>query len=429
LFQHYTDSKSGVQLFFIAHVDTVGMQKLSRFTGLMKKPLSTLAKCTGGIFLLSLIIVFYPAISHGSQFISKKTVTISKMDQIDDDVYIFANYGKVNGMVNGDLTAFCYDINSVGEITGNANLFGYRVDLHGQVERSARLFGNIINCSGDIAGNMLVCGNEISLGEKGIIGRDMNCYGAKITIDGTVKGNLKVAGDRIVISGTVEGDADIKGESILIVPPANIKGTLTYTSKKEAVIEEGAVIQGEKTWKRPMAEKDGEEEKGGISIFSIIVRIILFFMALVAGLVILFLFKEHTRESARQIIENFWVTLARGCLAFIIFTAGVMVLFVLILGIPLGILLISLGMILFYLGKIYVSISLGRIIFGIFDRQQSYSIGWELLLGLIILTIFFQIPYLGWIIYIGAFILGSGAAVNGYIALYRRRQTATSGAP
>lgn len=393
----------------------------------MKKFVSAYVKRTGEILLLSLIIVFHPAISHGSQFFHKKTVTVSKTDKIDDDLYIFANYGKVNGMINGDLSAFCYDINSVGEIAGNANLFGYRVDLHGRVERSARLFGNIINSNGDIAGNMLVCGNEISIGEKGIVGRDLDCYGAKITIDGTIKGNLKVAGDRIVISGTVEGDADIKGESILIVPPANIKGTLTYTSKKEAVVEEGAVIQGEKTWKQPTVEKDGEEEKGGISVFSVILRIILFFMALITGLVILFLFKEHSRESSKQIIENFWVTLARGCLAFIIFTAGVVVLFILILGIPLGILLISLGMILFYLGKIYVSISLGRIIFGIFNRGQSHSIGWELLLGLTILTILFQIPYLGWIIYIGAFILGSGAAVNGYIALSQRRQTATSG--
>jgi len=46
----------------------------------------------------------------------------------------------------------------------------------------------------------------------------------------------------------------------------------------------------------------------------------------------------------------------------------------------------------------------------------------ELFLGLIVLTILFQIPYLGWLIYIGAFILGTGAAVSGYIAITKKRQ-------
>ncbi len=345
-----------------------------------------------GKIILSLIIALSPAVSHGSQFFSKKAVTISKSDSINDDVYIFANYGKVNGRISGDLTAFGYDINSVGEIGGNANLFGYRVDLHGAVERSARLFGNIVNSNGNIAGNMLVFGNEISIGEKANIGRDLNCYGAKITIEGVVKGNLKISGDRVVISGTVEGNADIAGENILIVPPANIKGTLNYTSKKEATIEEGAVILGEKTWNKPKAKEGEEGEQGGISAFSIILRILLFFMAFITGLVILYLFKEHTRESSKQIIDNFWVTLARGCLAFIICTAGVGVLFILILGIPLGVLLISAGMILFYLGKIYVALSLGRIVFGLINRQKAYSATWELFLGLLILTVFFQSP-------------------------------------
>ena len=359
---------------------------------------------------------------HASEFLAKKAITIAKSDTINDDTYIFASYGKINGTVNGDLAAFCYDVNSVGDIQGNANMFGYRVDLHGRVERSARLFGNYVNSNGDIGSNMLILGNEISVGDKAIIGRDLNCYGAKITVDGTIRRNLKISGDRIVISGTIEGNVDLEGQSILIVPPANIKGNLTYTSKKEATIEDGAVIQGEKTWSLPEAIKKSEKEKGGISIFSIILRIMLFMMAMITGLVILALFKDHTVESSKQIIDNFWITLARGCLAFIIFTVGVIALFVVILGIPLGILLISLGMILFYIGKIYVAISLGRYIFGLFNRQKIHAAGMELFLGLIVLTILFQIPYLGWLVYIGAFVLGTGAAVSGYVTMTKKRQ-------
>jgi cytoskeletal protein CcmA (bactofilin family) len=384
----------------------------------MQNGTATIGKIAKRFIFVFISVAFLPSFIYGSEFLTRKTITVSKSDTIADDFYILSNYAKVNGRVEGDLSAFCYDINSTGEIGGNANLCGYRVDLHGRVERSARIFANLANSNGDIAGNMIIIGNEISLGEKAIIGRDLACYGAKITMDGYVKGNLDISGDNAIVSGIIDGDVRITAQKILIAPPAVIKGNLIYTSLKEATIEEGVVIQGEKIWEPPKKEEEKDDE--GISIFSIVLKFVLFVMALITGLLFIYLFKEHTRESSKQILENFWVTLARGLLAFIVFTAGVIVLIILILGIPIAVLLIGLGVILFYIGKIYVSISLGRLILKALNREKIYALGWELFCGLIILTVLFQIPFLGWMIYIGAFILGSGAAISGYWALTRR---------
>lgn len=314
----------------------------------------------------------------------------------------------------------------MGETGGNVNLFGYRMDLLGKVEKTARLFGNTINISGETDGNLLAFGNEIYAGEKSVIGRDLNCFGQRITIDGIVKGNAKIKGANVIISGTIEGNTDIEAEKLLIIPPAIIKGTLYYVSENEAVIEEGAVIQGEKTWKLPEEKKREEEE---ISFFSVLIKIGLLVMAFITGLLLIWIFGEHTREAALQIEKNFWVVLAAGCLTLIACSAGAMVLLILLITIPISIFLLSLGLILFYVGKVYVGIILGRLIFRLLNKHKSFAIGWELLLGLIVLTILFQIPIIGWIVYILTFILGMGAGVNSYISLGRRFKSALKAAP
>ncbi len=369
------------------------------------------------ILAIMLLIICLPAISFPSQFMSRKTVSIAKDEKIDDDVYIFSNNGKLYGRVTGDFTAFCYDINTVGEVGGNANLFGYRVDLNGTIEKSARLFGNIVNVNGQVLGNLLAFGNDLSLGDKAVITRDANFYGQRMTIDGTVNGNLTLGGSDVIISGIVNGDVTGEVEKLVIIPPANIKGNLKYTSKTEAVIESGAVVQGETTWKRPEEKKAAEE---GLSVFSVLTRILLFIMALLVGIILIFSFKSHTGQAVIQIEKKFWFTFAVGCLTFIICTAVAFFLMILIVGLPLGIFLLGFGIMLFYIGKIYVSIYVGKLLLRAVNKLRTFSMALEFIIGLIILTVLFQLPYLGWVIYVLTFLLGMGAAVNGYIALCRK---------
>ena len=149
-------------------------------------------------------------------------------------------------------------------------------------------------------------------------------------------------------------------------------------------------------------------------------------MALVTGMALILLFRNHTLESTIQIRKKFWHTLATGFLAWIIFIGGALILLVLIVGIPLSILLVTVGMVLFYIGKIYVSIFLGRLLVGWLSRGKKIALGWELLIGLIVLSIVFQIPGFGTFVYVLTFILGTGAAIAGYLALTRHKEAAAT---
>lgn len=376
---------------------------------------------TTSVIMVFFLVILSPTLLLASVFRSNENIAVARDEVVSDDLYIFGNYSEVRGMVEGDLTAFCYDISSNGNIQSNANIFAYNIDFIGKIGRAARLFGFKVRINGPIVGNMLVFGNDVRLGPKAYVGRDLTFYAENMKIDGTVHGNIDGNGGRTVISGTIEGKVCIETNRLIITSPAVIKGELCYTSPEEAIIDEDVIIEGETIWHE---KGTGDKENGGSETGSYITKAVLFLMSLVTGFILIMLFRSHFEEAVGQIEGRFWYTLAIGCLSFIALTFGAIIPAVLIIGIPISIMMFALGMILFYIGKIYVGIALARYLFRLISRDTKLAIGIELLIGLILLVALFEMPFLGWIIYILAFLLGTGAAVNGFLAQCRRQKAA-----
>jgi hypothetical protein len=85
----------------------------------------------------------------------------------------------------------------------------------------------------------------------------------------------------------------------------------------------------------------------------------------------------------------------------------------LIIGIPAGIMLLFAYTVFFYIAKLYVAIAIGRLGIRAFRKDVDPKQGWSLLFGLIILTLLFMIPVLGWLIYFAVIFWGIGGIVLG----------------
>lgn len=379
------------------------------------------------LLVIALPVVLFPILVAASDFRSGQNITLNMTDIIQDDLYLFCNDAEVNGKIVGDLSSFSYNFDSRAEILGNANIAAYEGELGGTVRRTARVFGMIVYINADIAGNALAIGNDIRIGKNTQIGRDLTVTGDDIRIDGDVRGNVHINGTRVEITGTIDGDVTIKARDITIIEPAVIKGNLEYNSVSEAYIDDDAVVMGETVWNEVVPEKeDGLRIPSALTAFF---SVIFFLMTLATGLIIILFFRRHAGESGEVIIRRFWHTLATGLLTFILLTGGAILCLVLIVGIPITILITFLGLALFYLGKIYVSIAIGRFLVKSLGGGRRIAIGWEFVIGLIILTLIFRIPVLGWIVYIFTFILGMGAAISGYLSLSRKFRHLTETTP
>lgn len=80
--------------------------------------------------------------------------------------------------------------------------------------------------------------------------------GGTVTVVGNVGRELKAAGGEIIVASTIGGDVELHAESIEIQPSAVINGDITYSAPQEAVIHEGARIEGAVNWHKLDLRRD-----------------------------------------------------------------------------------------------------------------------------------------------------------------------------
>lgn len=361
------------------------------------------------------LIMAVPQTARPSIFWSGQDIAVNRDEFIEDDIYIFQTDAEIMGRVNGDVSALAQDFFHSGEINGNLNVCAIRADVEGTVAKSLRALCNDIQISGRINGNVLAAGNKISIRRNAVIGQDITCAGGRITISGECGGDVEIAAEYVVIAGSIEGNLKVKGGDIQITDKARIAGNFEYESYNEAIVDESAHIGGKTQWTIP-------EEKSEISLpsdFPFLFRLAMFLLVLVTGYVIILLFKRHTRAASEQVLKAPGMAFAVGILTYAVVLIGGIIFFALLIGIPVALMLFCFGIALFYIGKIYVAIGLGRLIFVLFGRDKG-PIGVEFLIGLIVLSVLFSVSILGWIIYVLTFIIGGGAAVLGYLNLNKQ---------
>ncbi len=359
--------------------------------------------------LLLLALAFLSSTAHASVFKKSGRYFVPAGDTINDDVALFTGEGVINGVITNDLYIGSREYTVSGEVNGSLNSFSQNAAIRGIIGNTANIFAYKLTVDGQVENNLTAFAYKIELSRGSRIGKDAFLAGAEISVTGEVGRNLNIDGDHVVISGKIGGDLNIKGGKMSIVAPAEILGDVEYKSSREIKIDDGVVIHGIVNWKK-ITPKEDKEEAGTSWPF----RIILFLCALITGLIIIPLFNQHTRAAAGQIAEKPLVALGLGFVAFCVSPFLITILTLTVIGIPAAIILLFVFAIFFYIAKVYVSIALGRLIVRAFRKGVEPKQGWSLILGLIILTLLFTIPVIGWIIYFGVIFFGFGAIIMGY---------------
>ncbi len=358
------------------------------------------------IFLIfsAILISCLPITVSASVFYSKDRYVVAAGDTIDDDIYMAGSEGLFKGLITGDIIVVAKDYTMSGEVRGSVNSGSQSATITGVIGNSARIFAQRVYIDGDIGGNLLAFGEDLDITENSRIGKDATVFGSEISIAGIIGGNLRADGGQIVISGKIEGDITLEANKISIVAPAEITGDIVYKSKKEIRIEEDVIVGGEIEW-REIDEVEKVSDGDGIGT---VFRILLFLASLVTGLFIIGLSNRHCRLATEHIIQKSVVSLGVGFVAFCVIPVAIVALTVLIIGIPAAIIMLFAYTVFFYIAKIYVAIAIGRLGIRAFKKDIEPKQGWSLLFGLILLTILFMIPVLGWIIYFAVVFWGLG---------------------
>lgn len=248
----------------------------------------------------------------------------------------------------------------------------------------------------------LVFGQTLVVGEQEVECGDFTLFGSKLDVKGQVRGTILAFGSNINIAGKVYGDLNLYGSMAILQKGSYVQGTINLFGGNERQ-EAGAKLDGgvEDHSQHVSLWLPGVNNGFSFPFWSLIIWVIL-------GTTFISLFPEHmmfVRTTAAQKTRR---SLLLGFLSLLLAPVLLIVLIALIIPIPLAI-LVAIGLIAAWtLGTIAIGWLVGEIIMrAVAPRHNTRLV--QVTVGLTALVLGGSLPYVGWIVSLGAGLLGLGA--------------------
>lgn len=371
--------------------------------------------------LIGIIAVLLTGTSlFGYQFKHGKEIYLT--EDYQEDLILGGTTINFAGNIWGDIIAAARTVTFDGMMDGNLNAAGQRITVNGQICRSLRCFAQNVNINSRIDGDVLVFAAQATLANESVVGRDCGFYVADLFIDGTVNGNVTISAGTVTIAGKINGDVTIAADHISISPEAVIAGDLNYSSKERATISPQAQLQSEPKWKKRTRSGESSQEGSWIPFPSDLLWSTIFLVgSLILGAVMILMKRDLIDNLTEEIRTNAIIDGLIGLLVILIIPIALVLIAVTLVGLPVALVGLSLYGLVFLFAKILAGITVGMVLLSLVKKGGRISLGWSLLVGMILLAVLYKIPILGLIVYLIAWAVGAGAIA---MLLFRKKKDA-----
>jgi cytoskeletal protein CcmA (bactofilin family) len=244
-------------------------------------------------------------------------------------------------------------------------------------------------------------GGTLVISADEVVCHELTIFGGTLTINGEVKGDIVAFGSTVNVAGAVEGDIELYGSTIALLSGSQVRGDIQ--------------LYGGKWTKSPGAQLEGrvfDHSKHGDWFFASIGRFsfpllsILTWVAL--GILLTSLLPEHVMLVRATVVSTTRRSLGIGLLSALLTPPVLVVLVALILSIPLAI-IVAIGLVAAWaLGTVAIGWLVGEYILRTFAPHRNTRT-MQVVVGLTVLVLAGSLPYIGWLVTVGAGLLGLGA--------------------
>lgn len=354
-------------------------------------------KSTLFIALFALFLILPVGVS-AYQVHKGQSIIIGKDEIINDNLYIAAANITIEGRVRGDV--FCAGQNIVikGPVEGSVFCAGQSIVVDGPVSGSVRVAGSAININNVVGQNVNAFGATVNLSDASKVGWDVLIGTASANLNGEINKDLHGGGAAITINGKVGKNVNLslgdKNSQLTLGDRANIGGNLSYQAEKDASISDKAKIAG-KTERKEFKRSDWQGPKLGKIIFWGLIYSIL--ASILVGLVLIGLFKRPIITTTEHMLKSIWASIGLGFAAVVLGPIALILLALTLVGIPLALLLLGVWIIAIGISKIVAGIFVGRVLVQKYWSAKKDSLVWQMIIGIIILSLIAIIPFIGWL--------------------------------
>ena len=340
------------------------------------------------------------------------SVSVGPSEVIDEDLYLAGEEITVEGKVNGNLFCAGGTVKVLGSVKGSAWLVGNRVLISGEVTDGLKAAARNVTLEGGVGGDFIAMGGEVLLRMGSAVRRDLVVAGRKVSFEGTVDGDVRGAGQTVDVTGTIKGGAKFLVQTLTLSSAARVWGDLVYVSESEAKVESGAMVGGKITRRPPEYRERVKKILPFAFLFGVAGKVLGFFGALVAGLVLVLVFPKWMNSAADALQWELGSCAGWGALALFLTPIGVAITAATIVGGPLAVLSLLLYLIAVYASQITVGFFIGRAILKLDEETAGKgALFGALALGLVLVKLVRMIPVAGYVSMLAVAIFGLGAMV------------------
>lgn len=358
---------------------------------------------------------------------------------VNEDIYVFGGTVYIDAPVHGDLWCAGGTITVNDTVTGDVVVAGGNVYLHGAVLDDVRAAGGNLVVSGHIAGDLLSTGGTITVESGADIDGDVALAGGTATINSSIGGGLQSAagtlilngalgkdlefnGGDLTLNGTVGGISTIVAKHIETGEKAALHGNVRYWAD-EGEVDFGRALRNDAkaTFDESLKQRFERPDFRFLGFASFLAAIGYLAAAFILIWLGQWLFRGAFRQAANTAQAEPFRALGIGFLYFAVVPIGVVMLFITIVGIPVG--LIALGFYILFLALANVITAL----VGAHWVDQTRHYNWSPLklvfgaLGLfVLLKLLGFVPFIGWIVKIAVVCTAFGAILDSS-GIFRRK--------
>jgi len=352
--------------------------------------------------------------TRAAQLVAGPDVTVGAGEQVDDDMYAAGNTVEIRGDVTRDLFAAGSTVTIAGRVGGDVTSAAGVVRVSGPVAGSLRVAAGTVEVSGPIGWDLAVLGAQsVTVGRPATVAHDVAVIGAgTVTLDGTVRGNVRGNIGTLVVNGRVMGDIDVDADRIEIRDGARVDGALRYRAPQRATVAPGATVAGPEEF-TPSPTTTAQPRTTLDRILAWVSTVLLRLgWALVAGtLLVLALPRQTARVTDTLHRAPLW-TLVWGMVALVLVPAVVIVLALTVVGLSAALLLLGLYFAVLYLSQVLVGIAVLRLLpLPALRSERRVTLWLTMLVGTTLVLLFRMLPIpfgwtFWWSLLIGAIALG-----------------------
>jgi cytoskeletal protein CcmA (bactofilin family) len=334
------------------------------------------------------------------------TIVVSTDEVISGDLWCAGQKVMIDGTVNGDLLVLANDLVINGKVNGDITGLSGKVAILGQVDGDIRVKADSIKVSGLVTRNTAVWTTQLLI-DKGaslgslwatVAGTSLQWNKKSETIlNGKINGKVELNAGVVRIGGVLTGESLINAQTIYVDNGADLK-LLNYRTNEQIIISPQATI-GEKNELPPVKATGG----GGLYLIIWIWFLGMLFMG--------FFMIGFTPARVRLWISGIqpW---GRALLRGFILVAGIPVIILFLvftgLGIPMAVFLSLVYLIFMLFGQLPFFFYFGAAVIRFFKVERNFPPFFFLLVGGITTTFLVVLPYVGFLFYLLATIVGVG---------------------